>query len=79
MTPPRWVDDDGRVSQTRPCPRCGRVIPVKRRKVEPAPGFRRRPYEVLSFIEWCGHGVEVILVPEGDGWLSEIPVLGEAT
>ena len=66
MTPPRWVDDDGR------------VIPVKRRKLS-APGFHRRPYEVLSLVEWCGHGVEVILVPEGDGWLSEIPVLGEAT
>jgi hypothetical protein len=37
------------------------------------------PYEVLSFVEWCGHGVEVILVPEADGWLSEVPVLGEAT
>ena len=79
MTPPRWVDDDGRVSQTRHALGAVAFIPVKRRKVEPAPGFRRRPYEVLSFIEWCGHGVEVILVPEGDGWLSEIPVLGEAT
>jgi hypothetical protein len=31
-----------------------------------------------AFVEWCGHQVGVILVPEGDGWYSEIPVLGEA-
>ena len=34
MTPPRWVDEDGRLCPTRPCPTCGRVIPIKR--VHPA-------------------------------------------
>ena len=47
----RWIDDDDRLSKTHPCPLCGRVIPVKRRLVIPEPGFRRRPYEVLSFVE----------------------------
>jgi len=37
-----------------------------------------RPYQEISFIEWCGHQVHVILVPEADGWYGEIPILGEA-
>ena len=37
-----------------------------------------RPYDVVRVIAWCGHAQEFILVPEADGWCSEIPVLGEA-
>ena len=77
MTPPRWVDDDGREVPTRRCPKCQRVIPVNRWPAK-AGAIRRRPYQVLSFVEWCGHQQEVVPVPESDGWLSEIPVLGEA-
>jgi len=40
---------------------------------------RRPPYEVLSFVAWCGHLVEVVLIPEADGTFSEIPILGVAT
>jgi hypothetical protein len=39
---------------------------------------KRRPYEALTFVEWCGHQQEVVLLPDGDGWYSEMPVLGEA-
>ena len=78
MTPPRWVAWDGQVCPTRPCPTCGRVIPIKRRPVLRTGAIRHRPYEVLRVLEWCGHGQELILVPEGDRWYSEIPVLGVA-
>jgi hypothetical protein len=37
VSPPRWVDEDGQPCPTRPCPKCGRVIPVKR-SIRPAPG-----------------------------------------
>jgi hypothetical protein len=40
--------------------------------------IRHRPYEVLSVVEWCGHMQELILVPDGGDWFSEIPVLGVA-
>ena len=33
----------------------------------------RWPYQVMTFVEWYGHQQEVVLVPEGDGWYSEIP------
>ncbi len=28
MTPPVWVDEQGRARGQRPCPRCGRAIPA---------------------------------------------------
>jgi hypothetical protein len=79
MTPPRWVDEHGQPRPTRPCPTCGRVIPVNRWPVKIVPTQKRWPYQVMTFVEWCGHQQEVVLVPEGDGWYSEIPVLGVAT
>jgi len=39
---------------------------------------KRWPYQVMTFVEWCGHKQEVVLVPEKDGWYSETPVLGVA-
>jgi hypothetical protein len=32
----------------------------------------------MTFVEWCGHQHEGVMVPERDGWYSEIPVLGVA-
>jgi hypothetical protein len=48
MTPPRWVDEHGQPSPTRPCPTCGRVIPIKRWPVLRTGAIRHRPYDVLS-------------------------------
>lgn len=79
MSPPRWVDERGRPRPTRPCPRCQREIPVNRWPVKTLATTKRWPYQVMTFVEWCGHQQEVVLVPEGDGWYSEIPVLGVAT
>jgi hypothetical protein len=70
-----WVDQYGRPRPTRP-PRSQRVIPVNRWPVQTPPTQQRWPYQVMTFVEWCGHLQEVVLVPEGDGWYSEIPVLG---
>jgi hypothetical protein len=44
--------------------------------VETLATTKRWPYQVITFVEWCGHQQEVVLVPEGDRWYSEIPVLG---
>jgi hypothetical protein len=79
MTPPRWFDEDGRELPTRPCPKCGRVIPHNRRWWPKAGGEQHWPYEVFGYVTWCGHLQEVVLVPRDDGWFGEIPVLGEAS
>jgi hypothetical protein len=28
MTPPRWLDEHGKLKATRPCHRCGTPVPV---------------------------------------------------
>jgi hypothetical protein len=77
MTPPRWVDERGQPCPTRPSP-VRAVIPIKRVHPSTARAHQWTPWGVASWVEWCGHQVEVILVPDWDGWYSEIPVLGVA-
>jgi hypothetical protein len=79
MTPPLWVDEQGQPRPTRPCPRCQREIPVNRWPVRTLRTQGWRPYGLATWVEWCGHQMEDILVPDGDEWYSEIPVLGMAT
>jgi hypothetical protein len=31
-----------------------------------------------TYVNWCGHGQEVIPVPLAEGWVTFVPVLGEA-
>jgi hypothetical protein len=78
MSPPLWVDEQGRPRPTRPCPRCQREIPVNRWPVKTLATTKRWPYQVMTFVEWCGHQQEVVLVPDGAECYAEIPVLGEA-
>ena len=79
MTPPRWFDDQDRELPTRPCPQCGRVIPIHTRWWPKAGGVQRYPFELFTYVEWCGHQQEIILVPREDGGFGEVPVLGEAS
>jgi len=78
VTPPVWRDQHGHPLPMRPCPRCGSVVAVHRY----APGIMRmlgwRPWGEAAYVNWCGHTVEVVLIPEADGWCSELPILGEA-
>jgi hypothetical protein len=79
LTRPRWLDWDGQVCHTLPCPTCGRVIPIKRVHLSTIRAERWHAWSVATWVEWCGHQVEVILVPDVGAWYSEIPVLGVAT
>ena len=72
MSPPRFA------GPTRRCPRCGAVTPVSRYEASTMRMLKWRPYNVVRVVAWCGHAQEFILVPESDGWCSEIPVLGVA-
>jgi len=40
--------------------------------------LREYPFQVVSRVAWCGHQLEVLLVPESREWIGEVPVLGEA-
>jgi hypothetical protein len=65
MTPPRWVDEHGQPCPTRPCPTCGRVIPIKRVHPATARAERWHAWSVATWVEWCGHQQEVVLVARG--------------
>ncbi len=79
MTLPIWLDESGRPRPTRPCPRCGREAPVFRFRVGLLRLIGWQPYQVATFVNWCGHGQEVIPWPAPDGSVRLVPVVGEAT
>ncbi len=76
--PPVWLDEQGNRRPVRPCPRCGGDVPVTRYAPTTLRQLGWRPYDVVSTVNWCGHGQECILVPESAEWIGEVPVLGEA-
>jgi hypothetical protein len=79
MSPPRWVGPDGRELPTRPCPRCGAPTPILRLAVEDVQRNGWRCFAPATLVHWCGHGGEVIPVPDADGVCDLVPVIGEAT
>lgn len=79
MTPPVWVDERGRPQGQRPCPRCGRAIPVLSVPTEHLKWWGWQPWQMWTGVEWCGHQIEGIPVPTADGRWRLIVVEGEAT
>jgi hypothetical protein len=78
VNPPTWVDEHGRPRAKRPCPRCGREIPVLSVPTEQLGvyGWHRGS----SGAPWRGAAsVEGIPVPDLDGRWRFIVVEGEAS
>jgi hypothetical protein len=68
MVPPIWRDEFGRRRPTRPRPCCGTVIPAALRlRVEDVRRVGWQLFTPVSYVEWCGHGQEVIPLPVPDG------------
>ena len=80
MNPPTWLDERGQPHAKRPCPTCGREIPVVTLPPEHLKWYGWQPLQVWSTIEWCGHRIEGIPVPpDTDGRWRLIVVEGEAS
>ena len=79
VNPPTWLDERGRPHAKRPCPTCGREIPVVTLPPELLKWYKWEPFMVWGTVEWCGHRVEGISVPDSDGRWRLIVVEGEAT
>jgi hypothetical protein len=80
MVPPIWLDERGRPHAKRPCPVCGREIPVGTLPAaEHLKWYGWQPWQLWTTIAWCGHRVEGIPVPDVDGRWRLIVVEGEAT
>jgi len=75
MNPPTWLDERGQPRAKRPCPNCGREIPVLSELLR---FYGWQPWQVWSTVEWCGHRIEGIPVPDDDGRWRLIVVEGEA-
>jgi hypothetical protein len=80
MVPPRWPDEEGRPLPTYPCPRCGREVAHRFRgfRVEHLRHVGWQLFTPTTYVNWCGHGQEVIPFPLPDGRVTFVPVLGEA-
>ena len=77
MTPPLWVDADGRPLRTRPCLRCGFPTPVFRMTVEDVKRNGWITYMPTIVVHWCGHGQEVLPMPGKDGKCDLVSVIEE--
>src|SRR5215472_11849145 len=77
-----WRAEHGQLRETIHCPRCGRVTPLLDPSAEVMRLHKWRPYEEMSMemsiVNWCGHKIDYIPVPRGDGGCQLIPILGEA-
>jgi hypothetical protein len=78
VTPPTWLDEHGQPRATRPCPACGREIAVVTLPPEHLRFWGWHPLRLSGYVEWCGHRVEGIPVPDADGRWRLIVVEGEA-
>jgi len=80
VTPPRWLDADGKEMATRPCHRCGTPVPVGHiHRLEHLPMMGWRVFAEACFVEWCGHQQCFLVVPHADGVRAAlVPILGEA-
>lgn len=78
MNPPSWLDERGRPRAKRPCPQCGREIPVVTLLPELLKGAGWQPFMLATVVEWCGHRHEGLVMPGTDGRWRLIPILGEA-
>jgi len=65
---------------TYPCPRCGLEVASRFRgfRVENLKHVGWQLFRAETYVNWCGHGQEVIPVPLADGRVTFVPVLGEA-
>jgi hypothetical protein len=71
MVAPIWLDERGHPHAKRPCPVCGREIPVVTLPPEHLKWYGWQPWQLWSTVEWCGHRVEGIPVPDTDGCCVE--------
>jgi len=67
-------------AQTQPCPQpgCGREIPIRRYRYETLQQIGWPLFRVARYVESCGHGQELIPVPDDAEWVRMVPMIGTA-
>jgi len=64
--PPVWINEDGQLAQTRPCPRpgCGREVPIRRYRYETLCQIGSPLFRVARYVECADRGKSW----SGAGW-----------
>ena len=80
MSPPRWLDEDGKERRTRPCHRCGRPTPVDYSyRLEHLRMIGWQLFTEAQIVQWCGGPHHYVVVPDAaDERAVLVPTLGEA-
>src|SRR5215813_8341378 len=80
IRPRATLNEDGQRAQTQPCPRpgCGRPYPIRRYRYETLRQIGWPPFRVARYVDWCGHGQELIPVRDDGEWARLVPVIGTA-
>ena len=80
MSQPFGLDEHGQRVPTRPCsrPGCGREVPTRRYRYETLRQIGWPLFRVARYVEWCGHGQELIPVPDEGEWVWMVPIIGTA-
>src|SRR5262245_44376647 len=75
-----WLNEYGQRAQTRPCPwpGCGREVPIRQYRYDTLRQIGWPLFRVARFVNWCGHGQELIPVPDDGEWARLKPVIGTA-
>jgi hypothetical protein len=74
MTPPTWVDAQGRPRPKQACWTCGREVAPMRFRAEDLRPHGWAPPQTLQIPDWCGCSTEYLPVPVGDGWWQLVPI-----
>ena len=78
MADPFWVDEHGHRLPKKPCPKCSANVGPMPLRVEHLRNLGWQPYTVQRYQSWCGHGQEIIPIPQPDGTVKCVPIMGEA-
>src|ERR1700737_2666427 len=62
MSPPRWPGEP-----PHDCPKCCRIVGPLHMRTEHLKHVGWEPYQVVSYVNWCGHAQEIIPLPLPDG------------
>jgi hypothetical protein len=68
MTPPTWLDAQGRRRRTLACWTCGREVAPMRFLASDLHPHGWRPPQTLQIPDWCGCSTEYLPVPAANGW-----------
>ena len=73
--PPIWIDENGQPALDATMLLSGRPYPIRRFRYKTLRQVGWPLFRVARYVEWCGHGQELIPVPDEGEWVRLVPVI----